>query len=166
MRKISSFTLIELIVAMLIASIIFSVCFIAIKSVNSFQVKQRVANNALTNLQFIDMLLLEDFEKSTGITQIGQKTIKLTFRDSYATYFFSDAFIVRQSNEHSADTFAIKSDTNQLSFEYSDDAGNNISAMVLTILLRDKTITMNYRAKNNQCFAINKYIDSLQNEFH
>lgn len=137
MRKIKSFTIIELLVAMSISGIVISMALLMF-----LQFRKYVYDYSTTLNRHNEILLLVnqinlDFDKF-NIVEIGNySTVKLENENELIEYYIDEDFIIRES-DIKTDTFKIK--TEDLELKFLDVDENIIKSIYFSIII-DKELT-------------------------
>ena len=105
MKKISAFTIMEVIVVMILSAVVISLGYSVLRLIQDEFIMFHDRDNSLTNADQLDLTLSRDFERANQIL-FNKNSAELTFVDesrSVITYRLVDSLILRSSTK--IDTF-------------------------------------------------------------
>lgn len=147
-HKVSAFTIMEIIIAMMISAILISITFTAyaifFRSYQSFNLK----NKEMATILKLDELIKRDFRHADMIGK-NQDGIYFKSDQDSITYTFKPDYILRVSTI--MDTFKVSSGDNRFSFEQQpvmevkpEREQNRIDDMELVLLYQSEKMTYHY----------------------
>lgn len=105
--QLRSFSLLELIIALVISSIVISGAFVVIGFVNSFLVSYRQKHEFVNELVVFARVINKDLFEARGIMEVSESAIQLVKDEESVFFYFLDSDIVREIGAET-DTFNIK----------------------------------------------------------
>jgi competence protein ComGF len=112
--KLRSFTLLEVIIALALTSIIIMFAMLYFHYINNFCHSTMKVHDAVFNEMFFRNQIIEDFNKAKSITSTTNNIITLNYNENSLTYEFSDSVIIRSGQ--SVDTFKLQNSIVELIF--------------------------------------------------
>lgn len=107
MKRLKAFTILELIVAMAISSLLIGMCFIAYQIIIVQFSNYKTNNQRIQDMTLCNYLLTRDVSSANTISQPQQGIFEFESHNEVLTYAFETDYIVR-TNEGGADTFYLK----------------------------------------------------------
>ncbi len=164
-HRVKAFTIMEVTVAMLIASIAISIAYtvytIVVKSYNSYNIK----NSDMAVLVRLNELLKTDFEHADIILK-DQKSIIFKNADRLVNYDVEPDFILRISTI--TDTFKVKTQEFNTTFENApvteianEEEPNRIDELQLNLLFENKKISYYYHKQYSSLNLIQRNVNAV-----
>lgn len=105
--QLRSFSLLELIIALVISSVVISGAFVVIGFVNSFLVSYRQKHEFVNELVMFSRVINKDLFEARGIKEVSESAIQVVKDEESVFFYFLESDIVREIGAET-DTFNIK----------------------------------------------------------
>jgi hypothetical protein len=107
-KKVTSFTVFELIITLLISSIVISLVYYTFSVLNKEFVKSEIKASGINEFILLEKALQTDFYRSQIIKNSLDNTLQMTYADGQAIfYLINNEFVLRRQNDN-IDTFQIQ----------------------------------------------------------
>lgn len=159
MKKIQSFTVLELIISLLISSIVISVSYYVYFLFSTQLLKQQQKNAAITELHMFQKIFQTDFDNASTITDSMDNSIIILSFDNKAgiKYYFDNGNIIRG--------FSVKNDTFNFSGKVDkltllDDSVPLIQKIELEVIVEKEKIDLLFSKQ----YSSRQITETLANE--
>jgi len=144
-KKVKSFTLIEIVVALAISSIVLAIAYSCYNIVGNNFIQQKEKNSRIHNFHLLHSLLMHDFNKSQLVERKNETTLSLYFAENMITYQFEDGlYVLRKFDNLRADTFPINYDEVSINTLVGNIKNTKVvNAIKVQSTLYQKPITLN-----------------------
>lgn len=157
MKRLKAFTVLELTVAMLIASLCFAIVFKAFSILSGTLYFATKKNSKISNLVLADKLLRKDFaEQGMRITR-SFEGLEFRSKNREVSYVFINDYILRRQDNAGPDTLHIPVKSISYSFEMKESgAGELTDEVVLQTGFEGREINLSYLKKYSSEELFNK----------
>lgn len=153
MRKIKSFTVLELIIVLVLTGTVIAIAYSgASLFFKEFMIFQHRSDNA-AGISLLNRLFIKDFDRSDFIYKDNQQ-LKCVNRDKSIYYGFNSEYIIRRDSLI-VDTFKVEISGVQSRFEGNEVMDGVIDNLAFSIFHNDDSIKFQYNKKYNAESFIN-----------
>lgn len=157
MKRIKAFTILELTVAMLIASLCFAIVFKAFNILSGTLYFASEKNRNVSNLVLADKLLCKDFADHGMRISRSFEGLEFRSKNREVNYVFTDDYVLRRQDNAGPDTLHIPVKNIRSSFEMRESVpGELTDEFVLQTELKGQEINLSYLKKYSSEELFNK----------
>jgi len=157
MKRIKAFTILELTVAMLIASLCFAIVFKAFNILSGTLYFTSQKNRNVSNLVLADKLLRKDFADHDMRITRSFEGLEFRSKSREVNYVFTNDYVLRRQDNAGPDTLHIPVKNISYSFEMKESvAGELTDEFVLQTELEGREINLSYLKKYSSEELFNK----------
>jgi hypothetical protein len=164
-RSVKAFTIMEVTIAMLLASVVIGLTYATYNIVSKSYSLYNVKNDKLAELVRLDELIRRDFDKAATVERTANG-FEMRSLNKLVTYGMENEFVIRKSVV--VDTFKVNVQGMSTSFEgmnisepFNDDKQNRIDELELILFYDDKKIPYHYHKQYSSVNLMQRYTDAL-----
>lgn len=142
-QTVSAFTILEVTIAMLLASVSIAIAYTAFTLVSRSYKNYDSKNKALSELALADKLLKKDFAEAEEIVR-SENGITLNSKEKQISYEFDSQYILRNQNSLHTDTFHLPVKNLFIGFQNIESTpGRPVNKLLLQTTVLEEEITIN-----------------------
>ncbi len=157
MKRLKAFTILELTVAMLIASLCFAIAFKGYRIVTGTFSLTAKRNNKISTLVLTDKLLRRDFTESGSLIIKSDEGIQFSSASRQIDYVFTPDYILRRQDQGVADTLYVPVKSIRCAFEMKKIAiGERVDELIILTSVDDRDIQLSFFKEYSSEDLVNK----------
>ena len=141
-KKVKAFTIVDLIIALLISSVIISIAYYVLSLFNNHFITYQRSTTAVNDFYFFDQTWVRDWEKARYIIDKGDKELEMQYSDETKVYYSIKGEALIRIKNNAVDTLPVT--VAAFKKQPYDTGLDLIQQLDMTVSVQGETINCSY----------------------